>query len=300
MSITSSHPVEDVRAGAQRMIDRAAAAARAGLDSLFVGDHHVTRSPYYQNTPMMGRLLAEWDQRDAGALFLLPLWNPVLAAEQTATLACIARGKFIMQCGLGRDEAQFNGMGANIRYRPSAFEQSLDCLRRLWRGEQVSLNGRWTFNKATISPLPPSPIEVWIGATAPAAIDRAARLGDAWLADPGLTLEQASDAINIYKQALASYSKDIPATISIRRDIYVADSESEAQRTRQAVAKNGYRGFDPDALIIGDAETVAEQMAEFGELGFTDIITRNLHRDPDEAIASTERLAEVREFLEAP
>ncbi|HEX2564828.1 MAG TPA: hypothetical protein VHK25_12975 [Acidimicrobiales bacterium] len=31
---------------------------------------------------MLGRLLAEWGDRPAGALYLLPLWNPVLVAEQ--------------------------------------------------------------------------------------------------------------------------------------------------------------------------------------------------------------------------
>jgi alkanesulfonate monooxygenase SsuD/methylene tetrahydromethanopterin reductase-like flavin-dependent oxidoreductase (luciferase family) len=37
---------------------------------------------------------------------------------------------------------------------------------------------------------------VWIGATAPAAIERAARLGDGWLAAPALTLEQAAERID--------------------------------------------------------------------------------------------------------
>jgi hypothetical protein len=44
-----------------------------------------------QNTPMLGRLLAEWSDRPAGALFLLPLWNPVLVAEQVGTLAANRR-----------------------------------------------------------------------------------------------------------------------------------------------------------------------------------------------------------------
>ena len=53
------------------MIERAAAAHRSGLDSLFVGDQHVSPTPYYQNTPMLGRLLAEWGSAPAGCLFLL-------------------------------------------------------------------------------------------------------------------------------------------------------------------------------------------------------------------------------------
>ena len=125
------------------MIERAAAARRAGLESLFIGDQHVSPTPYYQNTPMLGRLLAEWGEAPAGCLFLLPLWHPVLVAEQIGTLAAIAQGRFIMQCGLGWGEARFAAMGANIKTRPSAFEEALDIVRRLLAGETVSASRRF-------------------------------------------------------------------------------------------------------------------------------------------------------------
>ncbi len=84
MSVTSAYPLGKgrERESAGEMIARARVASEAGLDSLFLGDHHVTPFPYYQNTPMLGRLLAEWSSGTAGALFLLPLWNPVLVAER--------------------------------------------------------------------------------------------------------------------------------------------------------------------------------------------------------------------------
>lgn len=297
ISITSAYQTDQVRDGATQMVLRARAAAEAGLDSLFVGDHHVTPSPYFQNSPIMGRLLAEWDDRAAGALYLLPLWNPVLVAEQVATLACIAQGPFILQCGLGRDEAQFNAMGANIRYRPSSFEQSLAILRALWAGQSVSQDERWTFKNAKISPLPPEKVEVWIGASAPVAIERAARIGDAWLAEPGITTPQAELAFNLYQDALTKHNKLNTKTVAIRRDIYVADSDRQTREVSAKIEQTGYRGFDPEALIIGDAASVAASFQAIADIGFTDIIVRNLHHNSEEAIASTERLSLVREKL---
>ena len=85
ISLTSNHPdATDPRQAARWMIERAAAARRAALDSLFVGDQHVSPTPYYQNTPMLGRLLAEWGEAPAGCLFLLPLWHPNLDARAAA------------------------------------------------------------------------------------------------------------------------------------------------------------------------------------------------------------------------
>ena len=67
ISLTSNYPdVKDPRQGARWIIERAAASRRAALDSLFVGDQHVSPTPYYQNTPILGRLLAEWGEAPAG------------------------------------------------------------------------------------------------------------------------------------------------------------------------------------------------------------------------------------------
>ena len=59
ISLTSHHDVADTREGARWMIERAQAARRAGLDSLFLGDHYAVAKPYYQNVPMLGRLVGQ-------------------------------------------------------------------------------------------------------------------------------------------------------------------------------------------------------------------------------------------------
>lgn len=296
ISITSFYPVSDVRDGAQRMVDRARAAEAAGLDSLFVGDHHVTPAPYYQNSVIMGRLLAEWGDRPAGALYLLPLWHPVLLAEQVGTLASLAGGRFVLQCAIGPEDNQFTGMGVPVRQRPSRFEESLDILRRLWAGETVSSRGRWCFEEARIAPCPPEPVEVWIGATASPAIDRAARLGDGWLAAPALTPRGARRQLEEYFERCDAHGRP-RGTAAIRRDIYVGRDDDEARATGGSVVEAGYRGFPPDAPIVGGTEQVAEAFGELAAMGYTDVIVRNLVPDPALAVASTERLGRVRELV---
>ncbi|MDH5738603.1 MAG: LLM class flavin-dependent oxidoreductase, partial [Gammaproteobacteria bacterium] len=199
-------------------------------------------------------------------------------------------------CALGADEYQFQAMSARLRHRPSAFEQSLECIRALWQGEAVSLNSRWQFKDVRIAPQPPSPIEVWIGASADIAIDRAVRLGDVWLAEPGMTLKESAGRMAVYQDALSRHQK-AASRVAIRRDIYVAESSEDASATMDKVRKNGYRGFDPDALMIGEPAAIAQQIQAFESLGYTDIIIRNLHEDAEKALASTRRLALVKKLL---
>ncbi len=296
ISVCSNYRVEDPREGARYMVERARVAREADLDTLFVGDHHNTPTHYYQNSPMLGRMLAEWHNKPAGALYLLPLWNPVLLAEQIGTLAAIMSGRFIMQCGLGGDARQSAALGTKLSDRVAMFEQSLAIMRALWAGETVSHEPFWDIREAHISLVPSEPVEVWVGAQAPAAINRTARLADGWLASPGMGLEGARDQLNQYRQACAEHGTS-PGAVAIRRDIFVGATSAEARAVKDHYVSRGYRGFAEDALVAGSVDEVAAYFHQLALLGYTDVVVRNLSSDQGQALATIERLALVREQL---
>lgn len=296
ISIKSMHRVDDPAIGARYMIERARTARQADLDTLFVGDHHVTQQPYYQNSPMLGRMLAEWHNKPAGALYLLPLWHPVLLAEQIATLAAIMDGRFILQCGLGGEPAQSAGMGVEMANRVAMFEDSLSVMQRLWQGETVSHNRFWPLDNACISPTPAQPVEVWVGASVPKAIRRAARLGDGWLAVPSLDFQRAGEQLDQYRQACAEFNL-APRAVAIRRDIFVGETSQQAGVVKAQALARGYRGFPEEALCCGSPAEVADHFGMLGDLGYTDVIVRNIIADQSDALATIERLAEVRAML---
>jgi alkanesulfonate monooxygenase SsuD/methylene tetrahydromethanopterin reductase-like flavin-dependent oxidoreductase (luciferase family) len=297
VSLTTNFPgLKDPREGARWLIERTAAARHAGLASLFIGDQHASPTPYYQNTPMLGRLLAEWGDRPAGCLFLLPMWHPVLVAEQIGTLAAIAQGPFVMQCGLGWGEDRFAAMGVNFKTRPSAFEEALDIIRRLLAGETVSASRRFTITAANLALRPAEPVDVWIGASAPPAIDRTARLAEGWIASPSLTDDEAREQADFYRERCAAYGRQ-PGAVVLRRDVYVGASEAEAQAVLRQALSQGYRGMPAEALVAGTVDQVAEQFRVFEAMGYTDILVRHLTNDQPKVLGSLERLAAVRAAL---
>ena len=67
-----------------------------------------------------------------------------------------------------------NRSGDTSAGRVARFESTLDVLRRLLAGEEVTTDNPLPLRAARSGPLPPEPVDVWIGASAPPAIDRAA------------------------------------------------------------------------------------------------------------------------------
>jgi alkanesulfonate monooxygenase SsuD/methylene tetrahydromethanopterin reductase-like flavin-dependent oxidoreductase (luciferase family) len=296
VSERSGYGMADARIGARWMVERVRAARDAGLESLFLGEHHATGGTYYQNAPMLGRLLAEWGDRPAGALFLLPLWHPVLLAEQVGTLASLTTGRFILQCALGGGDDQFGGMGVPLRGRVARFESTLDVLRSLLAGEEVTTDEPVSIRSARGGPLPPEPVDVWIGASAPAAIDRAARLGDGWIAAPGLTPAEAARQIEEYRSRCAAHDRPVGVT-AIRRDVHVGADRADARRVADPILAHGYRGLPPESLVVGGAAEVGQAFVDLGDLGYSHVLVRHIADDQREVLASYERLGEVRSDL---
>lgn len=295
ISLTSRLDVDHPRDGAADVIARARAARTAELDLLCIGDHHAVPVPYYQNVPTMGRLLAEWGGGQAGALFLLPLWHPVLAAEQIGTLAAFADGPFVVQTGLGGGREQFAAMGVPLTGRAAVYDESLRVVAALLRGETVS-SEMFGLADAHISPIPAEPVEWWLGAGAPAALDRVARLGTEWYGNADLTPETAREQIAALREACERHGHQ-PRKLAVRKDVIVLDDGDEARRLGDDLVAGGYRGLARDAVVYGSPADVAEELWRYDELGVTDVVVRTMAVTPAVARRSIEQLGEVRRLL---
>lgn len=297
VSITSGYPGFDDRSAVRAVTERGQAAAAAGLDHLSLGDHHSTGNarPYVQNVPAVGRIMADWPtDRSIGLLLLLPLWHPVLAAEQIGTLAAMTDAPFIVQTGIGYGHEQFAAMGADHATRGRTADRSIRAIKGLLAGDVVDVPELGVVG-ASISPRPPVPVEWWIGAgPASAAIDRAAREGDAWYASPGLDTAGLAATGDAYRAACERHGTT--PRIALRRDVLVGDDHDATVRLARSVIDQGYRGMD-EQIIAGGVDHVAERFAAFTSAGVDDIVARTIAVEQPVAIRSIELLGAVRAAL---
>lgn len=289
ISLSSSLSAETPSIAAKMMVERAAVAYETGMASLSVGDHHAQSHWYQQNTPTLARLLAEWPDRPAGCLFLLPLWHPLLVAEQVGTLAAHLDAPFIVQTGIGEGARQFASMGASLKTRGRDTDEAIRVVQLLLAGEAAESEALG-LGPTTLGLRPTQPVEWWIGGHAPAALRRAAQVGTAWYAGPALSVAESEPLLAAYRDACAA-ADTVPRSI-VRRDALVL--AEGAQAAAEAIVSRGYRGLSLDRLLVGDPAEAGTQLQALADVGFDDVIIRCMSPDQDSALETIRLLGELR------
>jgi len=78
----------------------------------------------------------------------------------------------------------------------------------------------------------------------------------------------------------------------LRRDIYVGDTDAEAEAVVGRVLAEGYRGTGPEQLLVGSAATVVDQLREYRALGFDYVMVRHIVGEHDLMLRSFERIGQ--------
>jgi probable F420-dependent oxidoreductase len=142
---------------------------------------------------------------------LLPGRNVLRLAKQLASLDVLCRGRLLVTLVPGLTyPPELQAIGVEPKRRGAFIDEALPLLRRLWAGETVSHDGpAGSLHDVKLSPLPvQQPLEVWLGGTVPAALDRCGRLSDGWL--PSLcTPEEAAAGRVVIDQAAAKAGRSI-------------------------------------------------------------------------------------------
>ena len=184
---------------------------QAGVDSLWLPEN--VYSPLVEPFTGMAFALSRTRRLKAGSgISVLPGRHPVLVAKQLASLAGLAPGRVLPVFGLQpaqpAERALFPVPGGQ---RAAVFDESLTLLRLLLTTETVSFDGSFfTVSGASVAPLPPKPLDIWLGGSAPGGLRRVGRLADGWLGSL-LTPAEAEAAVDMINQAAAEAGREVEA-----------------------------------------------------------------------------------------
>jgi probable F420-dependent oxidoreductase len=115
-------------------------------------------------------------------VMILPQRQTVLVAKQAAEVAILSGGRLRLGVGTGWNVVEYVGLNETFSNRGRRQAEQVQLMRRLWTEPSFEFHGEFhTIDRAGINPLPPAPIPIWFGGSAPAAIERCARLGEGWV-----------------------------------------------------------------------------------------------------------------------
>ena len=180
-----------------------------GFDSLWLSE--VLTGPVIDPVVGLAWAAASNPRVKLGTTMLLPGRNVLRLAKQLASLDVLCRGRLLVTLVPGLTyPPEREAIGIEPKLRGVFIDEALPLLRRLWAGETVSHDGpAGRFHDVKLSPLPvQQPLEVWLGGTVPAALERCGKLSDGWL--PSLcTPEEAAAGRAVIDEAAAKAGRSI-------------------------------------------------------------------------------------------
>lgn len=159
----------------------------SNFDAVSVSEHHFVDDGYTPSVMALATAIAVKTERlQIGTnIIQLPLHNPLRIAEDSLTVDVLSGGRFRLGVAIGYRELEFIALGSSTKERRTRMEEGMEIIRRAFAGEPFSHEGRhWSFPQLRVTPPPvrDGGPPIWMGGTVPAALGRAARLGDGFLA----------------------------------------------------------------------------------------------------------------------
>ncbi len=292
-SATARHGGPDVDSGQgyKQFVDYNIEAEALGYHASFLVEHHFTGfGQVSASLSLLTWVAAKTKTLRLGtAVLVLPWHNPVLVAEQAATIDLLSGGRLDFGVGKGYRHNEFAGFCLPIEEADARFNESLDVIVKSWTSKQrFSHHGKyWHFEDIIVEPptaQKPHP-PMWMAAGSPDSIRQVAARGYNLLLDQFASIEAVAERIAIFKAAVEARGRVFdPMEVGVARAYFVAKDQAdkdaalerrlEAQR-RLAAISNSPDGTKNKSSIMAFSDT-REASEESALYGTPDEIARKL------------------------
>jgi alkanesulfonate monooxygenase SsuD/methylene tetrahydromethanopterin reductase-like flavin-dependent oxidoreductase (luciferase family) len=269
-------------------------AERAGLDAVWISDHLIMHADdgekgTYEGWTLMSALAAATERITIGSLVMCaPLRNPALMAKMAATFDAIAPRRLVLGVGAGWHDPEFEAYGFPTDHKVGRFEEWIEILVRLLRGERFSFEGRYyTLRDAALVPPPQHRIPILIGSMRPRMHGLAARWADTWslMGWFGAPDERIDEHVERFEEAVRTVGRD-PESLPRVAGVVVRDPG------QPFTAPQNSRWTD---VFDGSLDGLAELIDDYRARGFAELIVKV---QPTTG-RSVERLAEAAQLASA-
>ncbi|MFB6959753.1 LLM class flavin-dependent oxidoreductase [Streptomyces sp. NPDC056309] len=192
-----------------RAVRSAEVAEEAGLDAVWLGEHHFVPYGTCPSAITLAALLLGRTRRlrVGTAVSVLPTVHPVALGEQAALLHVTSGGRFSLGVGRGGPWVDLEVFGMGLEAYEKGFPESLDLLVRWLREPSVSASGeRFVFREVPVVPRPsealtqvPGP-EVVVACTSPASVRLAAERGLPMLLGMHIGDEEKAEMVALWQR----------------------------------------------------------------------------------------------------
>jgi alkanesulfonate monooxygenase SsuD/methylene tetrahydromethanopterin reductase-like flavin-dependent oxidoreductase (luciferase family) len=271
----------DSAAGFRDYIDYVVEAEALGFASSFIVEHHFTGfGQVSASLNLLTWIAARTSRIRLGtAVLVLPWHNPVLLAEQAATLDLLSGGRLDFGIGRGYRHGEFAGFCIPIAEAQARFDEAVEVITRAWTSEtRFSHHGRfWRFENIVVEPptaqRPHPPF--WQGAGHAESIARVAARNHNLLIDQFCPFDVVAERVACYRRELARHGfADAPGRIGVARAFSVTRTEAEKQaalerrfaaQQRMASVSNDAAGRNASSIMtFSDVRAASEESAMYG------------------------------------
>jgi alkanesulfonate monooxygenase SsuD/methylene tetrahydromethanopterin reductase-like flavin-dependent oxidoreductase (luciferase family) len=274
-------PDVDSAAGFKDYIDYLIEAEALGFHSSFIVEHHFTGFGQVSATLNLLTWIGAKTRtlRLGTAVIVLPWHNPVLLAEQAATIDLLSGGRLDFGIGKGYRHNEFASFRIPMEEAEARFEESIDIITKSWTSnERFSFHGEyWRFDDIIVEPptnQKPHP-PFWQGAGHPHSIARVAARGHNLLVDQFCPIEVAAERVALYRSEIERnrFPYD-PSMAAVARAFYVARDEADkdaaierrliAQRRLTAISQRPDGNNTASIMAFSDTRAASEASAMYG------------------------------------
>jgi alkanesulfonate monooxygenase SsuD/methylene tetrahydromethanopterin reductase-like flavin-dependent oxidoreductase (luciferase family) len=275
-------PEFDSSEGFREFIDYNVEAEALGFHSTFVVEHHFTGYGQVSATLNLLTWLGARTRRLrlGTAVLVLPWHNPVLLAEQAATLDLLSGGRLDFGVGKGYRYNEFAGFCVPMEEADARFDECLAVILKAWTAnEPFSHRGKyWQFDQIVVEPptaQQPHP-PIWMGAGSERSIRQVAQKGYNLLLGQYASPEDVGRAIAVFKDTVEANGRRYdPMQVGVTRAFFVTDTRAEKDAALERRLQNRVRQLKlatrPDGTVhggpdraTGDPRMVNEMSAMYG------------------------------------